>query len=146
MMKKLLLIPLLFVSAAAMAAPVAPPPSYTGRAELPAQADRVPPAAKPSDDPARLEPNEDDMRRARARQRHAEETRHAQPEPYVSRYGTRIEEHHDQNNRLTEVRVTPGQTEIPYTMKNRSERPIDTRPGADSRSTLDTPKFIQFGW
>ncbi len=86
------------------------------------------------------------MRRARARLRHAEETRHAQPEPYVSRYGTRIEEHHDQNNRLTEVRVTPGQTEIPYTMKNRSEKPIDNRPGADSRSTLDTPKFIQFGW
>ena len=37
-------------------------------------------------------------------------------------------------------------TEIPYTMKNRSDRPIDNRPGADPRSTLDTPKFIQFGW
>ena len=145
-MKNFFLLPLLFASAAALAAPVAPPPSYTGRAELPAHADRVPAAAPRGDDPARLEPNEDDMRRARARLRHDKETRHAQPEPYVSRYGTRIEEHHDQNNRITEVRVTPGQTEIPYTMKNRSERPIDDRPGADSRSTLDTPKFIQFGW
>ena len=72
--------------------------------------------------------------------------RPSQPEPYISPRGTKIEELHDQNNRLTEVRVTPGTTEIPYTMKNRSDRPIDNRPGADPRSTLDTPKFIQFGW
>ena len=31
-------------------------------------------------------------------------------------------------------------------MKNTSDRPIDNRPGADPRSTLDTPKFIEFGW
>ena len=86
------------------------------------------------------------MKRARARARHDEEARHAQPEPYISKRGTKIEERHDQNNRLTEVRVTPGTTEIPYTMKNRGDRPIDNRPGTDSRSTLDTPKFIQFGW
>jgi hypothetical protein len=31
-------------------------------------------------------------------------------------------------------------------MKNRSDRPVDNRPGADPRSTLDTPKFIEFSW
>ena len=65
---------------------------------------------------------------------------------YRSEYGTIIEETHDQNNRVTDVRVTPGSTEIPYTMKNRSDRPVDNRPGADPRSTLDTPKFIEFSW
>lgn len=145
-MKKLCLVTLMTLTGVAVAADtVAPPPAYTGRAELPVVADRTAPAAA-SDDAARLEPNENDMKRARARARHDEETRHAQPEPYISKRGTKIEERHDQNNRLTEVRVTPGTTEIPYTMKNRGDRPIDNRPGADSRSTLDTPKFIQFGW
>lgn len=145
-MKKLCLVTLMTLTGVAVAADtVAPPPAYTGRAELPAVADRAAPAAA-SDDAARLEPNENDMKRARARARHDEETRHAQPEPYISKRGTKIEERHDQNNRLTEVRVTPGTTEIPYTMKNRGDRPIDNRPGADSHSTLDTPKFIQFGW
>lgn len=93
---------------------------------------------------SRLEPTAQDIQRAR-------ETRPKQPDSgkvtkYRSDYGTVIEETHDQDNRLTEVRVTPGSTEIPYTMKNRSERPIDNRPGADPRSTLDTPKFIEFSW
>ena len=127
---------------------VPPPPAYTGQS-VPRVENRDTPkqaAPAPVDDVARLEPNEEDMRRARARLRHDAETRHAQPEPFVGRYGTRIEEHHDQNDHLTEVRVTPGETQIPYTMRNRSDRPIDNRPGADSRSTLDTPKFIHFGW
>lgn len=93
---------------------------------------------------SRLEPTAEDMKRARENQRRKDSV--GQTKPYVSDYGTVIEEKHDQNNRLTEIRVTPGTTEIPYSMKNTSERPIDNRPGADPRSTLDTPKFIQFGW
>lgn len=85
------------------------------------------------------------MARAREQRRRAQ-NQGAQTKPYVSDYGTVIEERYDQNNRLTEIRVTPGSTSIPYTMKNTSDRPIDNRPGADPRSTLDTPKFIQFGW
>lgn len=93
---------------------------------------------------SRLEPTAEDMQRARENQRRKQAS--DEPKPYVSEYGTKIEEEHDQNNRLTEIRVTPGTTSIPYTMKNTSDRPIDNRPGADPRSTLDTPKFIQFGW
>lgn len=147
-MKTRYLLPaLLFIAATSVAAaPVAPPPAYTGKAEIPVKADPAPQARSVDRDAERLEPNEEDMKRARARQRHAEQTRHAQPEPYVSRRGTKIEEQLDQNNHVTGVRVTPGTTEIPYTMKNRSDQPIDNRPGADSRSTLDTPKFIQFSW
>ena len=87
---------------------------------------------------SRLEPSERDMQRAREER--------SKVTKYRSEYGTIIEETHDQNNRVTDVRVTPGSTEIPYTMKNRSDRPVDNRPGADPRSTLDTPKFIEFSW
>ena len=52
----------------------------------------------------------------------------------------------DQDNRVTEYVVTPGSTQIPYTMENRAERPIDTSPGGNSQGTLGTPKFLQFGW
>lgn len=121
---------LMLAAVPALAAPLDAPPAFTGKA----------PAADGYND---LAPTEEDMRRARAERRHQYSS---QPEPYISPRGTKIEELHDQNNRLTEVRVTPGTTEIPYTMKNRSDRPIDNRPGADPRSTLDTPKFIQFGW
>lgn len=94
---------------------------------------------------SRLEPSAEDMAKARAA-REKSAAKHSKDSIYVSNYGTRIEERHDQNNRLTEIRVTPGTTQIPYTMKNTSDRPIDDRPGADPRSTVDTPKFIQFGW
>ena len=94
---------------------------------------------------SRLEPTAEDMARARQNQRDAQKNK-AKNKPYVSDYGTVIEEKYDQNDRLTEIRVTPGSTSIPYTMKNTSDRPIDLRPGADPRSTLDTPKFIEFGW
>ncbi len=93
---------------------------------------------------SRMEPSAEDMQRARENRNRKQSS--TKTDVYVSEYGTRIEETHDQNNRLTEIRVTPGTTEIPYSMKNTSERPIDNRPGADPRSTLDTPKFIQFGW
>lgn len=93
---------------------------------------------------SRLEPTEQDMQRAREQRAKQEDS--GKVTKYRSEYGTVIEETHDQNNRITEVRVTPGSTSIPYTMKNRSERPVDNRPGADPRSTLDTPKFIEFNW
>lgn len=93
---------------------------------------------------SRLEPSEHDMQRAREERSKREDS--GKVTKYRSDYGTVIEETHDQDNRITEVRVTPGSTEIPYTMKNRSERPVDNRPGADPRSTLDTPKFIEFKW
>ena len=93
---------------------------------------------------SRLEPSARDMQRAREERARKQDS--GRVTKYRSEYGTVIEETHDQNNRITEVRVTPGSTEIPYTMKNRSERPVDNRPGADPRSTLDTPKFIEFNW
>ncbi len=94
---------------------------------------------------SRLEPTPEDMANAREARRRAQKNP-PKNKPYVSDYGTVIEETYDQNNRLTEIRVTPGSTSIPYTMKNTGDRPIDLRPGADPRSTLDTPKFIEFGW
>ena len=84
--------------------------------------------------------------RPRAREERSKRVDTGKVTKYRSEYGTIIEETHDQNNRVTDVRVTPGSTEIPYTMKNRSDRPVDNRPGADPRSTLDTPKFIEFSW
>ena len=93
---------------------------------------------------SRLEPTAEDMARARAER--AKRTDSGKVTKYRSEYGTVIEETHDQDNRITEVCVTPGSTSIPYTMKNTSERPVDNRPGADPRSTLDTPKFIEFSW
>ena len=94
--------------------------------------------------PAYIPPSERDMQRAREERSKRVDT--GKVTKYRSEYGTIIEETHDQNNRVTDVRVTPGSTEIPYTMKNRSDRPVDNRPGADPRSTLDTPKFIEFSW
>lgn len=136
------------------AQPLETPPRISAAPEQARSMSQTAPAAKDAPrtqqgdrrtyDASRLEPGPEDFEKAR-RERQERERTH-QSAPYVSSYGTRIEERHDQNNRLTEIRVTPGSTEIPYTMKNTGERPIDNRPGADPRSTLDTPKFIQFGW
>ncbi|MBO5659399.1 MAG: hypothetical protein J6S08_08235 [Duodenibacillus sp.] len=109
----------------------------------------LPPVANPAADRPALDtglvPTEQDMARAR-KAREATKAAKENVTTYVSKRGTRIEEHHDQNNRLTEVRVTPGSTEIPYTMENRSDRPINNTPGADSRSTLGTPQFFKHTW
>lgn len=59
---------------------------------------------------------------------------------------TKIETVRDQDNRVTEYVVTPGSTHIPYRMENQADRPIDSTPGGNSKSTLGTPKFIEFGW
>lgn len=57
---------------------------------------------------------------------------------------TEIETIRDQNNRITEYVVTPGSTQIPYSIENRSDRP-NANPG-HSKDTLGTPKFINFGF
>lgn len=59
---------------------------------------------------------------------------------------TKIETVRDQNDRVTEYVVTPGSTHIPYRMENQADRPIDSTPGGNSKSTLGTAKFIEFGW
>ncbi len=157
MLKKTIAIALLtaFCSCAAAADNLEAPPKITSvpTAKVPAQKAPAPSQAQPRSrsqaratyEASRLEPTAEDMARAREQRRRAQ-TQASQRKPYVSDYGTVIEERYDQNNRLTEIRVTPGSTSIPYTMKNTSDRPIDNRPGADPRSTLDTPKFIEFGW
>ncbi|MCF0253231.1 MAG: hypothetical protein HUK26_02715, partial [Duodenibacillus sp.] len=143
------------------AASAAPARSVSARdyeRQLRAQGKEMPAPRKPRARPAepaqrrdaradamRLEPNAADLQRARE-EREARQRRPDLDPVYRSRYGTEIQEVHDGDRRLTEVRVTPGSTHIPYTMQNRSDRPIDVRPGADTRSTLGTPKFIQFGW
>lgn len=88
-----------------------------------------------------LAPTAEDYAKARA----AHEKAKVQDPKFVSKHNTVIEEHYD-NNRLVDVKVTPGSTEIPYTMTNRGDKPIDTTPGQDPHNTLGTPKFIQFGW
>ena len=57
---------------------------------------------------------------------------------------TEIETIRDQNNRITEYVVTPGSTKIPYSVENRSDRP-NAHPD-NSKDTLGTPKFINFGF
>lgn len=133
---------LALVTGAQAATDVPPPPSVTEVKAAPVTA----PAARTAEPlDMSLAPTEKDMERARkaakARQQHD-----ATVSTFVSKRGTRIEEHHDQNNRLTEVRVTPGTTQIPYTMENKSDRPINNTPGTDSRSTLGTPQFFKHTW
>ena len=55
---------------------------------------------------SRLEPSERDMQRAREERSKRVDT--GKVTKYRSEYGTIIEETHDQNNRVTDVRVTPG--------------------------------------
>lgn len=97
---------------------------------------------------SQLNPTAQDVEKARAqREENRRNAGGAKREPFVSEMsGTKIQETVDNDNRVTEVTVTPGSTSIPYTMRNRSDRPIDTTPGQNPGSTLDTPKFIEFGW
>lgn len=59
---------------------------------------------------------------------------------------TRITEVRDNQNQVVEYVVDPASTHIKYRIDNQLNRPIDTTPGSNSRSTLGTTKFIQFGW
>ena len=86
-----------------------------------------------------IAPSEADLEKARA-------DREMGIVPKVHSKRTTIEAVRDQDNRVTEYVVTPGSTQIPYSMQNQAERPIDSTPGGNSKSTLGTPKFIEFGW
>ena len=59
---------------------------------------------------------------------------------------TEIEAVRDQNNRIREYVVTPGATHVPYRIENRSDRPADSAPGSNSKSTLGTTKLINLGF
>ena len=90
-----------------------------------------------------LEPTAEDIAKARAeRAKRIDDKANV----YVSERGTVIRKNVDQNNHMKSVTVTPKETEIPYTMDNEIGKPIDNGPGANTRSTLGTPKFIEFTW
>ena len=143
---------LIFVASSSFGADAPSPPAMNPSAHYAprAQVIRETVSVESPRQASRLEPSAEDMARARkaAEQRRPASERVTTYESPKGTVGgrTRIEEYHDQNNRVTEVRVTSGITEIPYTMENRSDRPIDTAPGQNSQSTLGTPKFIKFGW
>lgn len=85
---------------------------------------------------SRLEPSERDMQRAREERSKRVDT--GKVTKYRSEYGTIIEETHDQNNRVTDVRVTPGSTEIPYTMKTAATVLLTT-----VRAPIPAPRSIR---
>ena len=103
----------------------------------------APSFSAPEDDAARLEPTQADFEKARAQR--AKKTQ-ATEEVYVSERGTVIRKNVDQNNHMRSITVTPSETGIPYTMDNQADRPIENGAGANTRSTLGTPKFIEFKW
>ena len=123
---------LIAFSTAVCAAPSAPndaPPPYAGDVKV----------EKPAPQSNPLLPSKADMEKAR------EERAHGHLPPKFDRQ-TKIEEVRDENNRVTEYVVTPGTTQIPYRIENRAERPIDSSPAGNSKSTLGTTKFIELGW
>ncbi len=58
---------------------------------------------------------------------------------------TKIEEVVDNNNVVQEVKVTPGSTQIPYTM-TRQPPSGQTQNGPGGDNIMSTPKFINFGF
>ena len=139
MIKPFLLTAALCASMGLAAAPATPSdelPPYAGdvspsKVQVPPPARTLPPKAK--SEGMQIAPSEADLEKARAdREVHSKRTT--------------IEAVRDQDNRVTEYVVTPGSTQIPYSMQNQAERPIDSTPGGNSKSTLGTPKFIEFGW
>lgn len=135
---------LLTLSAALCAAPSAPndaPPPYAGDVKVEKPLEQPAPAARrPAPDEANpLLPSKADMEKAR------EERAHGHVPPKFDRQ-TKIEAVRDENNRVTEYVVTPGSTQIPYRIENRADRPIDSSPAGNSKSTLGTTKFIELGW
>ena len=140
--QRILTLAALLAAGAVCAAPNGAPPQYAG--DVPAanaQASQPKRTLTPKS-PAegmQLAPTRQDIKNARE----ANEAEGGKPQ---SRSRTKIEAVRDPNNRVTEYVVTPGSTKIPYTIENRSDRPIDTTPGGNPSSTLGTPKFIEFGW
>lgn len=112
------------------AAPLDAPPPYAGDSET--VRETLPPPKvvlekKSPEEGMSLAPSEEDIRKAR-------EDREKGVVPKVPEKRTKIEAVRDQDNRVTEYVVTPGSTQIPYTMENRAERPIDTSPGGNSQA------------
>lgn len=131
-------IALLVGSSFAMATTLDAPPPYAGDVKPATQAPvKSSPAPKETANP--LLPSKADMEKAR------EDRAHGKIPPKFDRQ-TKIEAVRDENNHVTEYVVTPGSTHIPYKMENQADRPIDSTPGGNSKSTLGTTKFIEFGW
>ena len=91
----------------------------------------------------RLEPTAEDLAKARAERAKKVDDK---ANVYVSEHGTVIRKNVDQNNHMKSVTVTPKETGVTYTMENETDKPIENGPGANTRSTLGTPKFIEFSW
>ncbi len=58
---------------------------------------------------------------------------------------TKIEETVNNNNVVTEVKVTPMSTQIPYTM-TREQPSNQSKNGTSGDNTMSVPKFINFGF
>ncbi|MCD8338930.1 MAG: hypothetical protein LUC43_01820 [Burkholderiales bacterium] len=58
---------------------------------------------------------------------------------------TKIEETVNNRNIVTEVKVTPGSTQIPYTMR-REVPTVQSVSGTVRDNTMGIPKFINFGF
>ena len=129
---------LLLGASALSAAQLDAPPSYAGDVAPAATAPaKKVPAADESANP--LLPSKADMEKAR------EDRAKGHVPPKYERQ-TQIDAVRDENNRVTEYVVTPGSTHIPYKIENQADKPIDSTPGSNSKSTLGTTKFIEFGW
>ena len=128
-------------AAAAIASPLEAPPPYAGDVKpAPAAAEPAPRAQAPRPREGNpLLPSEQDRKKAR------EDREHGKIPPKFDKQ-TKIEAVRDQNNHVTEYVVTPGSTQIPYRIENQADRPIDSTPGGNSKSTLGTTKFIEIGW
>ena len=59
---------------------------------------------------------------------------------------TRVETVRDKDNKVVEYVVESHITHIPYTVENKFDRPIETGPGSNSKSTLGTTQFIKLKW
>ena len=61
---------------------------------------------------------------------------------------TKIEETVDNHNQVTEVKVTPMSTQVPYVMTREapSNKTGASGPGTGSDNTMSVPKFINFGF
>lgn len=61
---------------------------------------------------------------------------------------TKIEETVDNHNQVTEVKVTPMSTQVPYVMTREapSNKTGGSGPGTGSDNTMSIPKFINFGF
>ena len=136
----------------AMAAPeqIAPPPQISQKAAAAAYK-HVQKSAAPTNyervgEVARRHPAYPDLAPSAADYEKARQDRAAGRYVKPASKDTEIEAVRDQNNRIREYVVTPGATHVPYRIENRSDRPADSAPGSNSKSTLGTTKLINLGF